>query len=60
MMHMVKSSNMELLMEGIETEHQLSWLLDNGCDYCQGYYFSRAIPSGDFIKYVARYNQIDG
>ncbi|MCR4998885.1 MAG: EAL domain-containing protein [Lachnospiraceae bacterium] len=57
-MNMVKSSGMELLMEGIETEHQLAWLMDNGCDFCQGYYFSRAIPSGDFIKYVARYNKI--
>lgn len=58
-MKMIKSLNMKLLMEGIETEHQLNWLLDNGCDYCQGYYFSRALPGGDFLKYVSHFNNIE-
>ena len=57
-MQLIKSFDMKLLMEGIETEHQLNWLLDNGCDYCQGYYFSRALPGGDFLRYVSRFNNI--
>ena len=57
-MQLIKSCDMKLLMEGIETEHQLNWLLDNGCDYCQGYYFSRALPGGDFLRYVSRFNNI--
>ena len=57
-MKLIKSFDVQLLMEGIETETQLNWLLDNGCDYCQGYYFSRALPGGDFLRYVSRFNNI--
>lgn len=33
-----------VLAEGIETTGQQQWLKDNGCDYGQGYWFSRALP----------------
>lgn len=33
-----------VLAEGIETTGQQKWLKDNGCDYGQGYWFSRALP----------------
>ena len=33
-----------VLAEGIETTEQQEWLRDNGCDYGQGYWFSRAVP----------------
>ena len=33
-----------VLAEGIETTAQQKWLRDHGCDYGQGYWFSRALP----------------
>lgn len=35
--------HMEVIAEGVETEEQLSHLKKLGCEYGQGYYFSRAV-----------------
>jgi len=37
---MGQSMKMKIIAEGIETEEDLSYLLDSGCDIAQGYYFS--------------------
>ncbi|MBQ1721626.1 MAG: EAL domain-containing protein, partial [Lachnospiraceae bacterium] len=58
-MSLVKNMGMKLLVEGIETEHQLNWLLENGVDYCQGYYFSRAVPGGDFLRFIEHFNHME-
>lgn len=36
------------LAEGIETKGQLGLLRDYGCDYGQGYYFSKPVPLNEF------------
>ena len=43
-----KYLNVPVVAEGVETEHQLRLLRDAGCDYVQGYYFSRPLPAADF------------
>jgi len=35
------SLNLEVLAEGIETELQRDFVITHGCDYAQGYYYSR-------------------
>ena len=42
-----KNLNLEVVAEGIETEAQLAFLRQEGCDYGQGYLFSRPVPSVD-------------
>lgn len=37
-----------LIAEGAETEAQTAFLRDNGCDYIQGYYFSKPVPQAVF------------
>jgi len=46
---MIKSIGMTVLAEGVETPEQAQWLIKTGCDYLQGFYFSRPIPKKDFL-----------
>lgn len=39
---------LKVIAEGIETKEQYDLLLAAGCDYGQGYFFSRPIPPEDF------------
>ncbi|WP_240544613.1 EAL domain-containing protein [Exiguobacterium algae] len=43
---------MKVLMEGVEHSNQLEWLLQENCDYVQGYYFSRPLQEQDVLKHV--------
>ena len=44
------SLGMEIITEGVETEQQLQELKKMGCNYFQGFYFSRPIPVDEFEK----------
>ena len=46
-----------VLAEGIETTDQQKWLRDNGCDYGQGYWFSRALPLDQLIAFLQQKSQ---
>ncbi|MDP1680424.1 MAG: EAL domain-containing protein [Burkholderiales bacterium] len=46
---MAHSLNIKVVAEGVETEQQLKFLRSRGCDEYQGYYFSRPVPSAEFI-----------
>ena len=45
---MAKAHNMPVITEGVETQNQVEFLSDMGCDMFQGYYFSKPIPVQDF------------
>lgn len=47
---MAKSLNLKLMVEGIETEAELSFVCQHQCDGMQGYLFSRPVPSHDFYQ----------
>jgi diguanylate cyclase (GGDEF)-like protein len=38
--------------EGVETPHQLQQLAELGCDYAQGYLFTRPLPEADTLTHV--------
>ena len=46
---MIKSIGMTVLAEGVETPEQAEWLTASGCDYLQGFYYSRPIPKKEFL-----------
>jgi diguanylate cyclase (GGDEF)-like protein len=48
---MAHKLGISVVAEGVETGKQAALLLDHGCDYLQGYYFSRPMSLEDAIKY---------
>ena len=45
---MAKKINMTVVAEGVETESQLKFLKDAGCDLLQGFYYSKPIQVDEF------------
>lgn len=43
---------LRVVAEGAETRQQVDFLIENGCDLIQGYYFSRPLPVEAFEKKV--------
>jgi EAL domain-containing protein (putative c-di-GMP-specific phosphodiesterase class I) len=40
--------DLTVVAEGVETEHQKNFLVENGCDVIQGYLFSRPVAADEF------------
>ncbi|MCM1307439.1 MAG: EAL domain-containing protein [Butyrivibrio sp.] len=53
---MLKDMNMEIVVEGIETQEALDAFSDLKCDFIQGYFFSKPIPKKDFVTYISNVN----
>jgi diguanylate cyclase (GGDEF)-like protein len=52
--HMSHELGMKVVAEGVETEEQRALLLAAGCDYAQGYLFSRPLPANELEPLLAR------
>ena len=49
---MAKAFNLSTVAEGVESEEQLAFLQQNGCEYAQGFLFSKALPYDKFIAFL--------
>lgn len=49
---MLKKMNKKILVEGVETYEQFDYFRNAGCDYIQGYYFSKPLPKKDFFDFM--------
>ncbi|MDD1017409.1 EAL domain-containing protein [Pseudomonas sp. TNT2022 ID1048] len=45
-----RSLNLSIIAEGVETQEQLAFLKQQGCEEGQGYYFSKALPADSFAR----------
>lgn len=45
--------HLSVVAEGVETKEQLERLKEIGCDYVQGYYFAKPMPSMEFDQLLA-------
>ena len=45
---------LDTVAEGVETAEQLALLRDLGCQFGQGYFFSRPVPAGEFVAAAQR------
>ena len=44
---------MQIVAEGVETPEIADWLIGNGCDRLQGYWYSRPLPIEEWCAYAA-------
>lgn len=49
-----KEMKINTLAEGVEQEDQLQFLKDKGCDYIQGYYFSKPLAVDLFTQFLLK------
>ncbi len=47
---LAKSLNLETVSEGVETQTQVDFLRELGCDMIQGYFYYKPMPSAEFEK----------
>ena len=40
----------KVFVEGVETKEEAELLRNYGCDFFQGYYYSKTIPEEEFVK----------
>lgn len=52
--NMIKDMQMEIVVEGVESEEMADKLAELGCDFLQGFYFSRPLPEEEFVKFLTR------
>ena len=55
---MGQNLRLKVLAEGVETFSQMEILRDSGCDYIQGYYYSRPLPAHDVFPYLEKHSLV--
>ena len=51
---LAESLDFKVLAEFVETQEQMMALQEVGCDYYQGYYFSKAVTKEEFIERIKK------
>jgi diguanylate cyclase (GGDEF)-like protein/PAS domain S-box-containing protein len=56
-MALAKAMNLEVVAEGIETREQLTFFQEKGCDFGQGFLFSKSLDATQATEWLARLAQ---
>ncbi|MCI8409441.1 MAG: EAL domain-containing protein [Lachnospiraceae bacterium] len=52
MIDLFHQMDVKVIAEGVETKNQLDFLSQHGCDYIQGYYFSKPLTQEQFAHFL--------
>ena len=52
---MAKQLEMKTIAEGVETEEEIEYLKSLGCDFIQGYYYSKPLNKKNFEDFMNKY-----
>ena len=52
MIRIIRSLDMNVVQEGVETRDQLDRVVKAGCNLIQGYYFSKPLREADFVAFL--------
>lgn len=55
-MQMVKELGKEIVVEGVENQKMVDVLTEMGCDFMQGYFYSKPIPSHEYLEFIKENN----
>jgi len=53
---LAKSLKLKIIAEGVETQEQKEFLIENECDYIQGYLYSKPLPADEMTKFLSLHN----
>ena len=53
LIELIHRLGMKVVAEGVETKEQLDFLKEHGCDFIQGFYFSKPLIKNDFKKLIS-------
>ena len=56
-MRMMQKTGKRLVVEGAETHEVVETLKGMGCDYIQGFYYSKPLPADAFVRFVEEQNK---
>ena len=56
---MARSLGLGIVAEGVETEEQYRFLIDNGAEVLQGYLFSKPVPAGELKRMLAPWHFVE-
>ena len=56
-MRMMQKTGKQLVVEGAETHEVVETLKGMGCDYIQGFYYSKPLPADEFVRFVKERNK---
>jgi len=54
--NMAHNLRLKVIAEGVETQEQLDFLRDHGCDEAQGFFFSKALPEAELSQHYRQAN----
>lgn len=53
---MAQSLDLEVIAEGVETVAQADFIRSHGCNFAQGYFYSKPLPAAQFEAWLGQYN----
>ncbi|MES9936131.1 MAG: EAL domain-containing protein [Sedimenticola sp.] len=51
---LAKRLELDVIAEGVETQEQIEYLVDHGCDHGQGFFYSKPVPLEEFKDLLGR------
>ncbi len=48
----ILAANIQVVMEGVEEQELMQYLVKCGCDYIQGYVVAKPLPNDEFVKFL--------
>jgi len=49
--------NLKVIAEGVETNEQKKFVIENGCEFIQGYLYSRPLPTEEMTQFLMEHNR---